>query len=127
MQHPNQQPQSEYGNFASIQRHLERLDERLDERTRDLATRQDLEALRREVVTRDLLESQLNLLRADMTRLQTDQANDRKEIEKQFSENKAEQTSRSERFWIRLSPLIAAIALLLAVIQFLTQHIHFTP
>lgn len=124
MQNPNDR--QEYTNLAAIQRHLERLDERLEERTRDLLTRQDLENFRKEVVTRDLLESQLSLFRAEITRLQADQTGDRKETEERFKAVESEQTSRSERFWQRLSPIIAAIALLLTVVEFLS-HIHFTP
>lgn len=129
MQQSNQ-PQSgsgEYSNLAAIQRYLERLDERLDERTRDLVTRKDLEAFRKEVVTRDLMESQLSLVRAELTRLQVDQVNDRKELDERLKESKTEQTTRSERLWQRLSPLIAALALLLTVIEFLAAHVHFTP
>lgn len=122
----NKDSSTDYGNLAAIQRHLERLDERLDERTRNLATRQDLEALRKEMVTRDLLESHLNLFKAQIARLEADRQNDRKEIDERFDALKIEQTSRSERLWMRLSPIIAAIALLITLIEFLA-HVRFAP
>lgn len=100
--------------------------ERLDERTRDLATRQDLESLRKEVVARDLLEPQLSLLKVQIARLETDRQNDQKEIDQRFEEMKNEQTSRSERLWMRLGPVVGAIALILSLIEFLS-HVRFAP
>lgn len=125
MQQPSpNQPQGEatFSSLSTIQRQLERL----DERTRDLATRQDLEALRKEVVARDLLEPQLILLRTQIARLETDRVNDRKELEKRIEDIENEQTSRSERLWIRVGPAVAALAFLLSLFEFLT-HLRFTP
>lgn len=121
MQQPNQPP-GDYGTLPAIQRQLERL----DERTRDLATRQDLEALRKEVVARDLLESQLNLFKAQIARLETDRLNDRKDVEERIADMEKEQTSRSEKLWMRMSPIVAVIALLLTLIEFLS-HVRITP
>src|SRR5581483_7128073 len=108
------------GNITIIQRQLERL----EDRTRDLATRADLEALRKDMVTRDLMESRLNLLQAQIIRLEQDRTEFMKEVDQRFSALTTAQTSRSERFWMRISPIIAAIALLIAIIQFLS-HVHF--
>lgn len=123
-QPPPNQPQGEatFSSLSTIQRQLERL----DERTRDLATRQDLEALRKEVVARDLLEPQLVLLRTQIARLETDRVNDRKELEKRIEDIEKEQASRSERLWMKLSPAIAALAFIISLIEFLS-HLKFTP
>lgn len=126
MQQPRQSQPGEYGNLAAIQRQLDRMEERLEERTKNIATRQDLEALRKEVVSRDFLESQQTLLRDQIRRLEQDRTNDREEMEKRFDALKTEQASKAERFWQRLSPIIAAIALLIALLQFLT-HVRLTP
>lgn len=123
MQHPPRQaPENPYGDLSTIQRQLERL----DERTRDLATRQDLEALRKEVVARDLLEPQLSVLRTQIARLEADRVSDRKEMEKRVEDMEIDQTSRSDRLWMRLSPIIAGLALLLALFEFLS-HLRFIP
>lgn len=125
MQQPSSnQPQGEatFSSLSTIQRQLERL----DERTRDLATRQDLEALRKEVVARDLLEPQLVLLRTQIARLDSDRIADRKDLEKRIEDVENDQASRSERLWMRIGPAIAALAFILSLIEFLS-HLKFTP
>lgn len=129
----SQSGSGEYANLTAIERHLERLDERLDERTRNLATRQDLEALRKEMVTRDLFESQFSLFKSQLNRMEQDRTDDRKEtderfekVDTRFESLKNEQASRSERFWMRISPIIAGLAFLIALLQFLS-HVRFTP
>jgi len=124
MQQPTNQPQGDasYGTSSAIMRQLERL----DERTRDLATRGDLEALRKEVVGRDLLEPQLSILRTQIARLEVDRTTDHIEMEKRFEVVEKEQISRSERLWGRLGPAIAALAFILSLFEFLT-HVRFAP
>lgn len=120
---------SEYSNLTAISRQLERL----EDRTRDLATRQDLEALRKDMVTRDLLEAQFQLFRSQITHMEVDRAEYRKEVDERFAKVderfeslKTEQASRSERLWMRISPLIGVLAFLLALLEFLS-HVRFTP
>lgn len=98
--------------------------ERLDERTRDLATRSDLEALRKELVARDSLEPQLNALRAQIARVESDQQEDKKDLAARIEKVEKDQLSRSERFWSKVGIGIAALALLLALFQFLS-HLSF--
>ncbi len=117
----NQQPQGEYGVLATITRQLERL----DERTRDIATRADLEALRKDVVARDLLEPQLGLLKAQIARLNEDRITDRKEFEKRIDELENDTLSRSDRLCMRLSVAAAILAFLLSLFEFLI-HLRIT-
>ena len=122
-----------YGVLATITRQLERL----EDRTRNLATRDDLDALRKDVVARDLLEPQLGLLKTQIARLNEDRLNDRKEVEidrladrtefgKQVAELKAESISRSDRLWIRLGQAAAFLSIVLSLFEFLT-HLKLTP
>ena len=120
-----------YGVLATITRQLERL----EDRTRNLATRDDLDALRKDVVARDLLEPQLSLLKTQIARLNDDRINDRKEFEedrladrkefeKQVTELKTESISRSDRLWMRLGQAAAFLAFALSLLQFLlSAHI----
>ena len=108
--------------LQSLTRQIERLEERLEARTKDLATRTDLEGLRREVVARDLLEPQLRLLTSQIVRLETD----RLALEKRVDELEADQASRSEKFWMKMGPAVAAIALLISIVEFLT-HVRLAP
>jgi hypothetical protein len=105
---------------------IERQLERLDERVRDVVTRSDLEALRREVVQRDLLEPQLTLLKTQIQQIDTARIADKLAIEKRLDDMEKEQVSRSERLWTRLGPAIAAMAFLLALFEFIS-HLKFTP
>lgn len=122
MQQPNNPATGEFNNISTIMRQLERL----DERTRDLATRADLEALRKDVVARDLLEPQLSLLRAQISRLETDILKDRNDLEKRIEDMEKDQASRSERLWMRLGPAIAALAFILSLVEFFS-HVRFAP
>ena len=120
---PNQSPgDMPYGVLGTITRQLERL----DERTRDIATRADLEALRKDVVARDLLEPQLGLLKAQITRLNDDRLADRKDLEKRLDEMETEVISRSDRLWMRLGQAMAVLAFVLSLFEFLT-HLKLTP
>jgi septal ring factor EnvC (AmiA/AmiB activator) len=95
--------------------------ERLDERTQNLATRADLESLRKELVARDSLEPQLAALRAQIARVETDQAEDKKALEKRIDDLEKERVSNSERLWSKIGIAIAALAFLLALLQFLPR------
>lgn len=101
MQHP-----SENTPLARIERQLDRL----DELTRTLATRQDLENLRKEVVQTAVFEPRLSVF---ATQIQ--------QVEKRVEEIEKEQVSRSDRLWAKLSPAIAAIALLITLFEFLSR------
>lgn len=105
---------------------IERQLERLEERTRDLATRQDLAELRKEVVTRDLLEAQLSGIRSQIIQIEKDRLEDKEACERRFKKMEDEQTTRSDRLWIKLNPAIAGLAFLLGLLEFLS-HIHFVP
>jgi hypothetical protein len=105
---------------------IERQLERLEERTRDIVTRADLVELRREVVGREVLEPQLGILRTQIARNEEDRIADKKAFEKRLDDMETDQISRSDRFWAKLSPVIAAIALLIALFEFLS-HFRFAP
>jgi len=111
------QPQGPIDYLSAIAARVERIDERI----RDVATRSDVDALRKEMVARDLLESQLSSLRSQIVRLEQDRLMDKKAADEQIEKLENEQTSRSERLWTRLGPVIAALALLLSLFEFLTH------
>ncbi len=100
--------------------------ERLDERVRDVATRQDLDALRKEVVARDLLDPQLSLLKAQIAQIDAARLADKITFEKRIEDMEKEQVSRSERLWTRLGPAVAAMAFLLALFELLSR-VRLTP
>lgn len=95
--------------------------DRLEERTRDIATRSDLEALRKEVVARDSLEPQLNALKAQISRVDLDRLDDRKSLESRLDAMKDDQISRADRLWIRLGQIAAFVAILLSLFEFLSR------
>jgi len=109
-----------------IVRQLERMEERMEERTRNLVTRGDLEALRKELVTRDAFEPQLQALRAQIARENEDRTADKKAMEKRMDELEAEQISRQDRLWIRLGQGAGLLGLILALFEFLS-HLKFLP
>src|SRR5260221_11894460 len=104
-----------------ISRQLERMEERMEQRTRDLATRTDLEALRKELVARDSLEPQLSSLRTQITRVDNDRAEDRKEVDRRMDGIETDQVSKQDRLWIRLGQAIAFAAFILALFDFLSR------
>ena len=116
------QPLPENAYLARIEHRLEAL----NDLTRTLATRQDLDALRKEVVASAVLEPQLSILRTQIQQVEKAREGDRQAFEKRIAEMEAEQVSRSDRFWAKMSPAIAAIALLVTLVEFLS-HYHFTP
>ncbi len=116
---------TEQGDTTPLAR-IERQLERLDERVRDVATRQDLESLRREVVGREVLEPQLSILRTQIQQIDTARLADKIAFEKRLEDMEKEQISRSERLWTRLGPAVAAMAFLLALFEFLSR-VRLTP
>ena len=108
--------------LARIERQLEKFGDAL----RDVATRQDLESLRKEVVQRESLEPQLAFLRAQIAQIDAARLADKLAFEKRLDEIEQEQVSRSERLWTRLGPAVAAMAFLLALFEFLSR-VRFVP
>jgi hypothetical protein len=104
---------------------LSRLD-RLDERTQNIATRGDLESLRKELVTRDAFEPQVTALRTQILRVDTDRLADRLALEKRVDELENEQISKQDRLWIRAGQVAGVLALALALFQLLA-HVKFLP
>lgn len=100
--------------------------ERLEERTRDIVTRADMEALRRELVTRDSLEPRLNALSAQIARVDSDRVADKLASEKRDEDIEKDILSKQDRLWIRLGQAAGFIALALALVEFL-MHVHLTP
>ena len=107
-----------------IVRQLERVEERIEARTRDLETR--LEALRKELVAQNVLEPELRGLKAQIERVDRDRIDDRKEAEKRMDKIEQEQISKQDRLWIRLGQIAGITALLLALFEFLT-HLKVVP
>lgn len=109
-----------------IVRQLERMEERMESRTRDLATRTDLDVLRKELVTRDAFEPQLSALKAQIAREQEDRLLDKRTFEKRLDEIEAEQITRQDRFWIRMAQGIGVLAFIMALFEFVS-HLKFLP
>ena len=109
-----------------IVRQLERMEERMESRTRDLVTRSDLEVLRKELVTRDSFEPQLSALKAQIARENEDRTMDRKAMEKRLDEIEKEQISRQDRLWMRIGQVIAVLAFILVMFEFFSRF-KFTP
>src|SRR5436309_311281 len=100
--------------------------DRLEERTRDLATRADLEVLRKELVARDSLDPQLNSLQYQIKRVDEDRVNDKKALEKRMDDIEAEQLNKQERLRMNISQAVAVAGFALALFQFLS-HTRFIP
>ena len=92
--------------LARIERRLERL----DDLSRTLVTRTDLDSLRKEVVLNVVLESRIILLQNQIG-----------QQEKRMDEMEKEQVSRSDRLAAKLSPAIAGLALLITLTEFLLR------
>lgn len=95
--------------------------DRLEERTRDIATRSDLESLRKEVVARDSLEPQLAALKAQINRIDLDRQEDRKALEKRLEGLENEQISRADRLWMRFGQVGAFLAILITLLDFISR------
>jgi hypothetical protein len=120
-----QLPADYHGDSAVINQIARQLD-RLEERTRDVAKRGDLEALRKELVARESLEPQLNALKARIERVDADRIQDRKDWEEERDEMKNEQLSRQDRLWIRILQAVGVAGFIIAMFQFLS-HIKIMP
>ena len=112
--------------FVMMLNTMSRQLERLDERTRDLATRADLEALRKELVGKESLEPMLSSLKAQISRVDADRIDDKQALEKRLDKIEAEPLSRQDRLWMRLSQAMSVAAFALALYEFLI-HLRITP
>jgi hypothetical protein len=128
MEHTVQQPlpSNSPNEFAMVLNTMSRQLERLDERTRDLATRQDLEALRKELVARESLDPQLNDLRAQIQRVDKDRIADKEAADTRITALANEQISNKDRFWMRLGQISGITALALTLYEFIA-HFKFVP
>src|SRR6266704_3228213 len=108
MQQPSQQNYNEL-----IIRQLDRL----EERKRNIVTRSDLEALRKELVTHDSFEPQMNALKNQIMRVNEDRIEDRKDLNKRIDDMETEQSSKQDRLWIRLGQGAAFAAFALALFE----------
>ena len=106
-----------------IQPMMRQLD-RLEERTRDIVTRADLEGLRKELVARDTLEPQLTALKAQIERVDKDRINDKAALDKRIDDVEGDQITRQDRLWLRLGQLIGAAGFIVAMFELLS-HLRF--
>jgi hypothetical protein len=120
MQQSSSSPQQPYDQLI-----LRQLD-RLEERTRDIVTRADLNALRKELVARDSLEPELSGLRAQMTRIDTDRIDDKRVLEKRIDDLENEQIGKQDRLWLRLGQLVGIAGFVIAMFELLT-HLRIQP
>ena len=111
--------------LAALTPMMRQLD-RLEEHTRDIVTRSDLEALRKELVARDSLEPQLNALKNQIERVDQDRVNDKKDVDKRLEKMENDQLSRQDRLWLRMGQVAAFSAFALALFEFLT-HLRIIP
>jgi hypothetical protein len=120
-----QQPDSRYDGLhqalAPLSRQIERLEERLETRTRDLVTRNDLTELRKEVVTRDLLQSELSALRTLAARNASDIAENKRDMNARFDEIEKQIMSKQEVLALRAGGVGTIAAFLLALFDFLAK------
>jgi hypothetical protein len=121
-----QQPQQNYNELMLALNPMVRQLERLEERTRDLATRSDLEALRKELVARDAFEPQMNALKLQIAKLDEDRRTDKAALEEKIKKVEEDQLSRQDRLWMRLGQALAVAAFALTLFQYLT-HFKFIP
>ncbi len=122
MKEMQQQPSPNYPNeFMMTLNTISRQLERLDERTRDLPTRADLELVRKELVRKESLEPQLNDLRRRIERIDQDRIADRIAWEKRADELEKEQLSRQDRLWMRLMQGVGILGFIMALFDFLMR------
>jgi hypothetical protein len=107
--------------LAPLSRQIERLEERLESRTRDLVTRNDLTDLRKEVVTRDLLQSELSALRTLAARNAADIAENKRDMNARFDEIEKQIMSKQEVLALRAGGVGTIAAFLLALFDFLAK------
>lgn len=119
------------------------LEEKINDLNRDRVTRSDLEKLAMAFVPRDSYEArhaQLierdKELENDMRELRKDvEASDQKihdrlesgkqQIEDRIKNAQEIKLSTQDRYWLRVSQILGAIGLLGALLDFISQHIHF--
>lgn len=118
---PQPPSQNNYSDLQLAINPMVRQLDRLEERTRDLATRADLEALRKELVARDSLEPQLNALKFQINRVDEDRLADKRAGEKRMDDLESEQISKQDRLWIRLGQIMAIAAFALALFEFIAR------
>ena len=109
-----------------IVRQLERMEERMESRTSNLVTRSDLEALRRELISKDAFDPQVQGLKAQIVRMEADRLADKQTLEKEIADMRSEQLTRNDRLWIRLAQGVGMAGFLLALFDFLS-HLRFLP
>lgn len=119
-------PTSNPSDFGASMQVVMRQLERLEERTRDLITRADMENLRKELVSRDSLDLQIRALQSTMQRIERDRIEDKVELEKRLDEVEKEQVTRQDRLWMRLGQSIGLMAFIMALFEFLT-HLRIIP
>lgn len=100
--------------------------ERLEERTRDIVTRADLENLRKELVTQAMLNVQLDAINKTVARVDADRVADKLASEKRDEDIEKDILSKQDRLWIRLGQAAGFIGLALVLLQYL-MHVHLTP
>lgn len=126
MQAPNTNNSPGFNDFLAALAPIMRLLDRVDERTQNLATRNDLEALRKELVARDSLEPQLNALRADIKRVDEDRKTDKGDINRRVDEVERDQIGARDRVWLRVGQAAGIVALVISMFEFLSR-LRFLP
>lgn len=100
--------------------------DRLEERTRNIVTRSDLESLRKELVARDSLEPQMKALQTQIERVDKDRIEDKKNTDKRIDDMEKEQLSRQDRLWMRITQAIAFAGFALTLFELLA-HLRMVP
>jgi hypothetical protein len=119
-----QQPQ--YNDLMTALNPMIRQLDRLEKRVENIVTRGDLEALRKELVAKDSFEPQLNGLKTQITRVDHDRIEDKKDATKRMDAMEKEQITRQDRLWMRLGPAAGVAGLILALFEALS-HLKFIP
>lgn len=103
--------------------------EQIDQRTRDLATKADLDRLRAEIVTsyvqRDVLEPRLVAMADHISRIERDLENVDASVDKKLEKNKENALSDKDRTWVRWGQVGGWVGLAVSLLAFAAQHIHF--
>lgn len=84
--------------------------ERLDERTRVMPTKDDINEIKRTMATRDYLDGVITTQNYRITALETD-----------VKALQAAQLSRSDKTWLRLTQLASIAAILGVIVDFMTR------
>lgn len=80
--------------------------------------------LRRDFVTRDMMDVRFEGIRERVTRLETERSDDKKSTDERFETLEQRQISRQDRLWIRLGQVGAFLALAISLFEFLA-HVSF--